>query len=165
VAANVINVGQFEYTTVLPLIASPFLALQDADDWSAPERLNQLLLGIYRWRCDVIGSSVMRIRAGSEPELMARPSMSLGVTFRYKAGAFLTAQPCFAERSSSVLSVARRNQPRLAGTLTLFIRGVFRLGEESFRSTVLLQRAARVSDPKRLVQGSKARCAKLTHRS
>jgi glycosyltransferase involved in cell wall biosynthesis len=85
-----INVGQFRiYNRLLPLIASPFLALQDADDWSAPERLNQLLLGIYRRRCDVIGSSVMLIRAGAEPELVAPPfDVNRTLRFRSKGGAF-----------------------------------------------------------------------------
>ena len=121
-----INVGQFRiYNRLLPLIASPFLAMQDADDWSAPERLDQLLLGIHRWGCDVIGSSVMRIRAGSEPELATLPfDVNRTLRFRYKAGAFYGSTMLCRTQFLRTLG-GFDGATRIGGDTELIHRGVF----------------------------------------
>jgi glycosyltransferase involved in cell wall biosynthesis len=51
------NVGQFRiYNRMLPSITTPFIAFQDADDRSEPERLEALVEVITRGGCDVLGS-------------------------------------------------------------------------------------------------------------
>jgi glycosyltransferase involved in cell wall biosynthesis len=55
------NVGQFRiYSRLLPMIASPLIAYQDADDWSAPQRLETLAVTLERDGWDVLGSAVTR---------------------------------------------------------------------------------------------------------
>ena len=55
------NVGQFRiYSRLLPAIASPLIAYQDADDWSAPERLETLVGALEQGGWDVLGSAAAR---------------------------------------------------------------------------------------------------------
>lgn len=55
------HVGPYRiYSRLLPAIASPLLAYQDADDWSAPERLETLAAALERDGWDVLGSAVAR---------------------------------------------------------------------------------------------------------
>ncbi len=62
-----LNVGQFRiYNKLLPVIASPHIALQDADDSSVPARFERLLEEIEARECDLVGSAVRRISDNGE---------------------------------------------------------------------------------------------------
>lgn len=52
--------GQFRiYNRLLPRIASPLVALQDADDRSERDRLEVLIDGLTRLRADIVGSHLL----------------------------------------------------------------------------------------------------------
>jgi glycosyltransferase involved in cell wall biosynthesis len=48
----------FATAVVLNACRSPYLMIQDADDWSVPDRLGRLLNGARRKSCDFMGSSL-----------------------------------------------------------------------------------------------------------
>jgi glycosyltransferase involved in cell wall biosynthesis len=84
------NVGQFRiYSRLLPAIASPLIAYQDADDWSAPERLETLAIALERDGWDVLGSAVARRdRAGRPlPTLMPPRDVNRACAWRRRGGA------------------------------------------------------------------------------
>jgi glycosyltransferase involved in cell wall biosynthesis len=51
------NAGQFRiYNRLLPYVRSPFVAFQDADDWSEPQRLEMLMEAMEAGGWDLLGS-------------------------------------------------------------------------------------------------------------
>ena len=68
------NVGPYRISNrLLPRIVSPFVAFQDADDWSVPERFEHLLAAADKWRCDIVGSAITRVRADSSVCIVRPP--------------------------------------------------------------------------------------------
>jgi glycosyltransferase involved in cell wall biosynthesis len=85
------NVGQFRiYNRLLPVIASPYVALQDADDWSVPQRFERLLDEIDSRRCDVVGSAVTRTSLEGEILPVARPPLDVNkaLSWRFRRAVF-----------------------------------------------------------------------------
>lgn len=77
------NVGPFRISNhLLPRIVSPFVAFQDADDWSAPERFEQLLSAAAAWRCEIVGSTITRARADSPLSTIVRPPFDVNKALR-----------------------------------------------------------------------------------
>ena len=71
-----VNRGPFFATAVVVnACASPYLLIQDSDDWSVPDRLSRLLRKLCQENCDFVGSSLA----------MYRESADCGIQFRYYA--------------------------------------------------------------------------------
>lgn len=84
------NVGQFRiYSRLLSAIASPLISYQDADDWSAPERLERLAYELEQGGWDVLGSAVARRdRAGRRLEKFSPPrDVNRACAWRRRGGA------------------------------------------------------------------------------
>ena len=87
-----VNVGQFRiYNKILPAITSPYVALQDADDWSAPMRFKCLVKELESRRCDVIGSAVTRFSAASEilPPACPPGDVNKALAWRFRRAVFI----------------------------------------------------------------------------
>jgi glycosyltransferase involved in cell wall biosynthesis len=72
------NVGQFRiYSRLLPFVSSPFIAFQDADDWSLPHRLERLADEMERRGYDIAGSYLARVLPSGEPLPMLTPPIDV----------------------------------------------------------------------------------------
>jgi glycosyltransferase involved in cell wall biosynthesis len=69
------NVGQFRlYNRLLPAVETPYIALQDADDWSSPNRLETLVRFATTNEIDIVGSSATSVLSdGAFGEVQRRP--------------------------------------------------------------------------------------------
>lgn len=88
------NVGQFRiYSRLLPAIASPLIAYQDADDWSRPERLQTLAEALDRDGWDVLGSALTRRDRGGGALATLRPPLDVNraCALRCRGGALFGA--------------------------------------------------------------------------
>jgi glycosyltransferase involved in cell wall biosynthesis len=87
------NVGPYRISNrLLPRIVSPFVAFQDADDWSVPERFERLLSAADKWRCDLVGSAITRARADSQVYIVRPPfDVNRALRSRHRGGALLGA--------------------------------------------------------------------------
>jgi glycosyltransferase involved in cell wall biosynthesis len=83
------NVGPYRISNrLIAHVASPYIAFQDADDWSLPERFEQLLTAADEWRCDVVGSALTRVGAGSDTSVVRPPfDVNRALRFRHRGGA------------------------------------------------------------------------------
>lgn len=83
------NVGPYRISNrLLPNIVSPFVAFQDADDWSAPERFERLLSTAAVWRCDLVGSTITRTHADSAISIVRPPfDVNKALRLRHRGGA------------------------------------------------------------------------------
>jgi glycosyltransferase involved in cell wall biosynthesis len=84
------NVGPFRiYSRLLPMIASPLIAYQDADDWSAPQRLETLAVALERDGWDVLGSAVARRNRENRPlpPFTPPPDVNSACTWRWRGDA------------------------------------------------------------------------------
>lgn len=83
------NVGQYRiYNRLLPDIASPYLAFHDADDWSAPSRLETMLIRMRRSGCAVLGSWLVQVDESGVPLAALRPpeNVNQALSWRCRGG-------------------------------------------------------------------------------
>lgn len=121
------NVGQFRiYNELLPAVASPYVALQDADDWSAPRRFERLLDEMEARRCDVVGSAVRRFSLGGEtlPSVPPPADVNEALSWRFRRAVFTG--PTMLCRTSFLRAVGGFDgTTRIAGDSEFVYRAVF----------------------------------------
>lgn len=118
--------GQFRiYSRLLPLIASPYLLLQDADDWSHPDRIARQLAALERQRVDVMGTAVVReLPDGRRVEMTPPEDVNRALRWRRQGGCF------FGSTMLVRTEFARRlagfdGRTRIAGDTDFICRAVF----------------------------------------
>jgi len=79
------NIGQFRiYNHLLPAIGTKFVAFQDADDWSEPERIAALIGASSDRRLDIAGSHIQRTDERNVELSPLRPPEDVNQALRWR---------------------------------------------------------------------------------
>jgi glycosyltransferase involved in cell wall biosynthesis len=122
------NVGQFRiYNLALRLVRTPFFMLQDADDWSAPERLGTLLNEICTTRADIVGSWVQRTDSWGRQVGVRCPPVDVNRALRFRRRGGIVIGPTLLCRTEFVRALGGFDgTTRIGGDTDLICRAVFR---------------------------------------
>ena len=122
------NVGQFRiYNKLIPLIETPYIMMQDADDWADSTRIEKLLEAFQSGTWDILGSAAIKVNEQGEKVGGFSPPVNLNLHLRwwYRRGVFLGAT-LMAKTNFLKQLRAYDGTTKIAGDSDLIYRAVFK---------------------------------------